>query len=171
MTTLCYTYAGFCLVSCPDPTSKEGKGSGDSWALSWLCKVSRYVTCGECYVIHNDLYSHAESMLLWNNHRKQRATIWLACTKTRLLTPQNQEIVQLSPDPFPPLEVGSGHKTICTATYFKPVWNWFQETCTFQPSMLCCQSPILPIFSILRFCSLMSIATSLMACWAATTWR
>ena len=76
MTTLCYTYAGFCLVSCPDPTSKEGKGSGDSWALSWLCKVSRCVTCGECYVIHNDLYSRTESMLLWNPQK--RATIWLA---------------------------------------------------------------------------------------------
>ena len=28
------------LVSCPDPTLSRGKGSGDHWAISWLCQVS-----------------------------------------------------------------------------------------------------------------------------------
>ena len=28
------------LVSCPDPTLSRGKGSGDYWALPWLCRVS-----------------------------------------------------------------------------------------------------------------------------------
>ena len=29
------------LVSCPDPTLSWGKGSGDHWAISWLCRVSK----------------------------------------------------------------------------------------------------------------------------------
>ena len=28
------------LVSCPDPTLSRGKGSGDHWAIPWLCRVS-----------------------------------------------------------------------------------------------------------------------------------
>ena len=28
------------LVSCPDPTLSWGKGSGDHWVISWLCRVS-----------------------------------------------------------------------------------------------------------------------------------
>ena len=29
------------VVSCPDPTLSRGKGSGDHWAISWLCRVSK----------------------------------------------------------------------------------------------------------------------------------
>jgi len=28
------------LVSCPDPALSRGKGSGDYWASSWLCRVN-----------------------------------------------------------------------------------------------------------------------------------
>ena len=28
------------VVSCPDPTLSQGKGSGDYWVLPWLCRVS-----------------------------------------------------------------------------------------------------------------------------------
>ena len=28
------------LVSCPDPTLSQGKGSGDHWVIPWLCRVS-----------------------------------------------------------------------------------------------------------------------------------
>ena len=28
------------IVSCPDPTLSRGKGSGDHWAIPWLCRVS-----------------------------------------------------------------------------------------------------------------------------------
>ena len=41
---------------------------------------------------------------------------------------------------------------------------------TFQFSIVSCHLPILPMFSILLFCSLINMATSFMACWAATTW-
>ena len=34
----------FALVSCPDPTLSRGKGSGDHWAISWLCRVSSHDT-------------------------------------------------------------------------------------------------------------------------------
>ena len=40
----------------------------------------------------------------------------LACTKTRLLTLQNQENARLSPGPIPSLE--SGHKTTFVAQHF-----------------------------------------------------
>jgi len=37
----CYLEASTVLVvSCPDPTLSQGKGSGDYWAISWLCRLS-----------------------------------------------------------------------------------------------------------------------------------
>ena len=33
-------HAALELVSSPDPTLSRGKGSGDHWAISWLCRVS-----------------------------------------------------------------------------------------------------------------------------------
>ena len=37
----CYLEASTVLVvSCPDPALSQGKGSGDYWAISWLCRLS-----------------------------------------------------------------------------------------------------------------------------------
>ena len=34
------TWSTWIVVSCPDPTLSWRKGSGDYWALPWLCRVS-----------------------------------------------------------------------------------------------------------------------------------
>jgi len=74
------------LASCPDPALSQGKGSGDYWAISWLCRLSS-IGCDErwlhaCMTI-SLVYVH---MLGW------RGTVSLDCPKSRLLTQHNQEI-------------------------------------------------------------------------------
>ena len=47
------------LVSCPDPTLSQRKGSGDHWVISWLCRVSSLDTKqpNEITLCHATMYS------------------------------------------------------------------------------------------------------------------
>ena len=51
----------------------------------------------------------------------------MARPKSRLLTRHNQENAQWSPDPFPRMRLGSGHKTKALVT--KPFSLWVGSGC------------------------------------------
>ena len=78
--------------------------------------------------------------------------------------------------------------TVALSLLWRDLWSWspathtnrtplththpllLPHTHTFHPSIVSCQRPIFPIFSILLFISLMCMATSFMAFLAATMW-
>jgi len=73
-------YALVTLCCCPDPTLSWGKGSGDYWAISWLCWVSSLVfgQANEIVPCHSSIFN----------------------PKSILLTQHSKEIAQLAIRPF-----------------------------------------------------------------------
>ena len=95
--------AGYAVVvSSPDPTLSQGKGSGDYWALPWLCQVSNLdFWISEWLCLYDvALFHWLASTLVW------LCAISLACSESILLTRHNQESAQWSPDPFSRERVG-----------------------------------------------------------------
>ena len=97
------------VVLCPDPTLSRGKGSGDHWAFSWLCRVSSldFEQANELAQSHTHTCVEASQ---WNIPLRYIKNF---IQKSRLLTWHNQGSAPIVTRPFSSWEdrVWSGDKT------------------------------------------------------------
>ena len=75
------------LVLCPDPTLSQGKGLGDHWAFSWLCRVSSLNSEQANEIVHHTCVEANQ----WNTctieviiHIFKNQDCWLGKTKEAL---------------------------------------------------------------------------------------
>jgi len=86
------------VVSCPDPAFSWGKGSGDYWAVAWLCWLSSIDFEGTLFTcLHNVrlislVYAHAWILFHWIFQNQD--CCWLSTTKKLLNSHQTLFLVR-----------------------------------------------------------------------------
>ena len=106
------------LVSFRDPTLSWGRGSGDYWALPWLCWVSNL----DFWVYKWMIIPLDSAISLASIKACMTLCYFIGLFRIKLLTWHNQESTQWSPDPFPCEKAASEHETI--SSYDSPAASW-----------------------------------------------